>query len=813
MNVRRTGYDVAVVGAGPAGAVAVASFARRGASVLWIEANPRAAERLAGEWLHPPAVKILRDLGISPEDAPHDTIAGRGFVVFPEDGSDPIKLPYTSETPALAFEHASFVRGLRDRVSSLPGVSYSPGTRVLGVDGHTIRLSEGEDISADRIIGADGKGSAVRRALGEPPHKGGGRMAGLTLDDTEVPFEGHGHVFVGGPGPALLYRIDRRRARLCLDIPESIGSSPGALWAAFGPSLPEKLRVPFREALETRPVEWASIRVTPRRAFGRDAVALVGDAVGTVHPLCAAGMTIGIRDAIAAVEESDVERYAARRRKESDVAEILSDALHRVLVGKDLVTTEIRTAMYQTWRVNEHERARTMDILAGDVIAGPEFGASFVRVAFSAARGVAARTGEPRASLENLVELARWGRFPLDAVRGPAAFAPWSKRRMVASPARLPANVDEGPVERIRPLAMGADGLPNGEAWTFCVDSLERVSRSFAKPIALLPPKLRIAVTVGYLVCRVADTVEDSFGIDEATRDRLYALLLDVLEHGAPPSRFMRAVAEIPATADERSLAVALDRVLAVLDTVPEPMRVIVKRWAAEMTRGMQIYSHRGPGDDGFFAPRALPDLERYCYFVAGTVGHMLTDLFAYELGLDRAASARLEQYAESFGIGLQLVNILKDVTDDRVRNVSFVPRQLLEAKGLDLHILVDESRRAEAHDAVAPLFGLARTHLDHALDYVLALPTEDVRIRLFCLLPLWMAARTLVLAAGNDAMFVAGAPVKIDRDEVERLAIDCSSRVRDEAALREGYVALWPSQARSRPPKFSRSILEGRTQ
>ena len=58
-----------------------------------LEANPRAATRLAGEWLHPLAVRMLRDAGIR-LDPPLRSTEGQGFVVFPEDGSEPIVLPY-----------------------------------------------------------------------------------------------------------------------------------------------------------------------------------------------------------------------------------------------------------------------------------------------------------------------------------------------------------------------------------------------------------------------------------------------------------------------------------------------------------------------------------------------------------------------------------------------------------------------------------------------------------------------------------------------------------------------------------------------
>ena len=77
--------------------------------------------------------------------------------------------------------------------------------------------------------------------------------------------------------------------------------------------------------------------------------------------------------------------------------------------------------------------------------------------------------------------------------------------------------------------------------------------------------------------------------------------------------------------------------------------------------------------------------------------------------------------------------------------------------------------------------------------------------MRLFCLLPLWMAVRTLVHARGNDAMFVPGQPVKIARAEVEQLIADCMANAQSDEALRRRYDALWqaPSDAAPTPLTF----------
>jgi hypothetical protein len=61
------------------------------------------------------------------------------------------------------------------------------------------------------------------------------------------------------------------------------------------------------------------------------------------------------------------------------------------------------------------------------------------------------------------------------------------------------------------------------------------------------------------------------------------------------------------------------------------------------------------------------------------------------------------------------------------------------------------------------------------------------------------MAARTLVLANGNDAMLTPDQSVKITREEVESLAASCAAHHADDAALCAAYAALWddPEDAR----------------
>ncbi len=328
--------------------------------------------------------------------------------------------------------------------------------------------------------------------------------------------------------------------------------------------------------------------------------------------------------------------------------------------------------------------------------------------------------------------------------------------------------------------------------WAYCQEALNRVSRTFSQPIRMLPPDLGRAVTCGYLLCRLVDTIEDDAALPLPLRDRLYAAFLDVVERRAgPESLAALALEAFPperptgpglAKLDEVALFHELPAIWRVLHTTPRAMVEGVLPWVAEMGRGMAIYSHRARGEDGVQALLTAGDLERYCFFVAGTVGHMLTALFTAALpGLAPDRHRALLNHTEDFALGLQLTNILKDVAEDLERGVSFIPRTAFAEAGLDGPRDLRSPRYTAAfRAAVAPTFARARAALDGALSYTLALPPEATGLRLFCVLPLVMAVRTLTVAEASDS----SAPPKISRDEVYRLIDRALREVGDDDAL-----------------------------
>ena len=363
------GYDVAIVGAGPVGSVCAIAHARKGDRVALFEANPSASSRLAGEWLHPPAARILSELGIR-LDPEHERMSGEGFAVFPDDGREPIVLPYTSGSRALVCEHSTLVSRLREAAASEPGVELKLHARVGSVDDGQVTFSQNgvsQTVAADRIVGADGRSSVVRRSLGLSARpKMCSRMVGLTLDNVTLPFEGFGHVITGAPGPMLIYRLNDDRVRAIIDIPLEYEPREWRrlLADSYARRLPESLRAALISASSEDHVHTAANVVNPRVTYGTERRVLIGDAAGHYHPLTATGITLGLGDAVALAEGEPFRDFSSKRFEATRVPELLALGLYEAFADHRTEAVALRQAMYGRWRNSPAVRDGTIRMLA-----------------------------------------------------------------------------------------------------------------------------------------------------------------------------------------------------------------------------------------------------------------------------------------------------------------------------------------------------------------------------------------------------------------------------------------------------------------
>ncbi len=162
-----------------------------------------------------------------------------------------------------------------------------------------------------------------------------------------------------------------------------------------------------------------------------------------------------------------------------------------------------------------------------------------------------------------------------------------------------------------------------------------------------------------------------------------------------------------------------------------------------------------------------LADLDNYCYYVAGCVGEMLAKLFCHYSPEINQHRDELLKLSVSFGQGLQMTNILKDIWDDAQRGVCWLPQDVFAETGFDLkNINLQENDPAFAA-GLEHLISIAQGHLHNALVYTLKIPSHETGIRNFCLWALGMAVLTLKKIKQN-INFRHSDQVKITRNSVK---------------------------------------------
>jgi farnesyl-diphosphate farnesyltransferase len=309
--------------------------------------------------------------------------------------------------------------------------------------------------------------------------------------------------------------------------------------------------------------------------------------------------------------------------------------------------------------------------------------------------------------------------------------------------------------------------------YAFCRLMLPRVSRTFALNILALGFQVRKPVLLGYLFCRIADTIEDNGTFSPAEKSRLLQVYNDLFARegrdDALLNEFKQAVVVLDPESNDEFLTQHLEIVFGIYHRLPGPVRIILAKSVMEMIQGMKNTVETQAGRPAL-GTENQDELERYCYYVAGTVGNMLTDLFAYySPWIGKKRYLKLCQAKEAFGAGLQLTNIIKDMMDDLQRGVSFIPRDLAAEHGLpDLAGIGLPENRPKARQVMNALILKATQKLSHALRYTLLIPRLEPRMRLFCLWPLFFAIRTLRTALRSDNLFDPANPVKITRREVK---------------------------------------------
>jgi farnesyl-diphosphate farnesyltransferase len=302
----------------------------------------------------------------------------------------------------------------------------------------------------------------------------------------------------------------------------------------------------------------------------------------------------------------------------------------------------------------------------------------------------------------------------------------------------------------------------------FIAHHLAGVSRTYAILIPMLPNDLAEPVGLAYLLMRIVDTLEDAPELTPPQRRALFAELetaLTAAKANVAPE-LARTIGETPS---EQALMREIPDVLARIGRLEPAYRQPLDACARKMIGGVcHLMARSAERDRPYPAICDAAELREYCYYVAGVVGEMLCAMMAHYLG--RPALLGLNGVAVELGIGLQLVNILKDCLKDAEQGRRYLPTF---------------DGRVSPAEIYRTVLAEARQCLARGTEFVLALPAQAAGLRSFCGLPIAWGALTLARAERNAGQ------AKISRTVIQASIARFKRLAQNDQALRHWFGLL----------------------
>jgi geranylgeranyl reductase family protein len=304
-------YDIAVVGAGPAGSTVAYAAARRGLRVALIDRHTFPRDKACGDGIGPGAIAVAAQLGLDglfANDIPVTAVTING-----PDGTYIDTTPTEMGTaihgyivPRRDFDNRLLSAALKAGAADLTGhkfvgTSLNGHHRIIGIQAHD---GTSRQITARLMIGADGANSVTRRVLGAAPslsrHTGiamrayartdafnpggsiGPRMLFSFTRDLLPSYAwlfptGRGTVNIGAGGPLSEFRGARQDLR--------------DLLSTYSDQV-RRRGIAFSDPIDHRAHHLPHFGGMPQLSYPR--AALIGDAASMINPFSGEGIAYGM---------------------------------------------------------------------------------------------------------------------------------------------------------------------------------------------------------------------------------------------------------------------------------------------------------------------------------------------------------------------------------------------------------------------------------------------------------------------------------------------------------------------------------------
>ena len=220
-------------------------------------------------------------------------------------------------------------------------------------------------------------------------------------------------------------------------------------------------------------------------------------------------------------------------------------------------------------------------------------------------------------------------------------------------------------------------------AYRYCEELTKREAGNFYHSFKYLPDEQRLAMCAVYAFCRRADDIADGDWADrfpgstiELSQEAIeYRLQLESLQNRSTileDEVYLNKINQL--FFFRKKLSTCYNDVYST-DPVFLALKDTIERY--NISRGVFDDLISGMEDDLYSNRyRTFEELYVYCYRVASVVGLMCIEIYGYD-------DPRARKFAESWGIFMQLTNVLRDVGEDIERDRVYLPLDELERNGM----------------------------------------------------------------------------------------------------------------------------------
>ena len=204
---------------------------------------------------------------------------------------------------------------------------------------------------------------------------------------------------------------------------------------------------------------------------------------------------------------------------------------------------------------------------------------------------------------------------------------------------------------------------------------LASVSRSFFLSLRFLPEKMREATSLGYLLARLSDTIADTEALPEMERLGVLSEIGQAIQGEGGFPDFSSLSLGSGLTDGENILLQKSGQCLEWLNCLKDDFAKPIRKVMGSIIKGQSNDLRKFSSNNLEFL-QSDEELDQYLYDVAGSVGVFWTEIGFVSYG-DKFSiqdNETLIRLGADYGKSLQLINILRDVSEDLISGRCYFP-------------------------------------------------------------------------------------------------------------------------------------------